>query len=289
MLYIMGTARSGSTILEILLAHGARCVGVGELTAIVQDGFIDNKLCSCGRAFSDCEFWSQVAARVAFSRAECETWAVLQKKIDWHAGFLRQLFGLIRAADIERYRSYNEKLLAAIREVSGAEIIVDSSKYAGRAQALSAIDAIELSTICLTRSPAGLLASFQKPNRDEQHPKKPWAVLRYYAFVILSLRIATARLRGGLYRLRYEDLLEKPECTIDEMSRVFAVDFSRVRGKLKAGEGFAVGHLVTGNRLRKSKQVRLTGELDDARSRIARAQVPLILMSAIEKLLGYKR
>ena len=40
----MGTARSGTTILEILLSYGRNTFGAGEITALIQDGFIENKL-----------------------------------------------------------------------------------------------------------------------------------------------------------------------------------------------------------------------------------------------------
>ncbi len=254
-IYIMGTARSGSTILEVMLAHGENCVGAGELSSIVQDGFIDNKICSCGAPFNKCGFWSQVVSRLAFSKAEIEDWARLQKSIDWHAGFIRQLFHLISARDIECYRRYNHKLLQAICEVSGNYTIIDASKYAGRALALSSCDAIDLSIICLTRSPEGLMASFQKPNKDEQYPKKPWAVLRYYGFVMLSLRIAMFKLHGAVLSIVYEDLVKRPTEILALIAEAAKVSLGGVIKTVEHQERFSPGHIVTGNRLRKAADV----------------------------------
>ena len=282
-LYIMGTARSGSTILEILLAHGEHCVGAGELTAIVQDGFIENKPCSCGASFDQCAFWSNVKKKLALPAEALREWAGLQHKVEWHTGFLRQCFGLLSAREWERYTAYNRKLLQALHEISGAAIIVDSSKYAGRALALSKMPGIDLSVICLTRSPEGLMSSFQKPNKEEQRPKNPWAVFRYYVFVMISLRMALKRLGGRTARLRFEDLIADPVAATSETGEKGEVIVDDVVGKLNRNEGFEVGHLITGNRLRKNKKVQFDRQPVETFSQ-RNAVLPLKLMKITESL-----
>ena len=283
-LYIMGTARSGSTILEILLAHGERCLGVGELTAIVQDGFIENKPCSCGAPFDKCTFWGKVKEKLALSPETLQEWAELQHKVEWHTGFLRQCFGLLSAHEWERYCEYNRKLLQALREISGAAIIVDSSKYAGRALALSRMNGVDLRVICLTRSPEGLMTSFQKPNKDEQRPKKPWAVFRYYVFVMISLRVTLKRLGVQAVRLRFEDLVANPFVAVSEIGEKSEVIVGNVINKLNRNESFEVGHLVTGNRLRKNKKIQFVRPLVKKSSQ-RNAVLPLKLMKITESLM----
>ena len=87
-LYIMGTARSGSTILEILLSKGKGVFGAGELTSLIQDGFIENKQCSCGSSCADCDVWGRVSEILKLDKQELEEWAVLQKKWTGTMGFL---------------------------------------------------------------------------------------------------------------------------------------------------------------------------------------------------------
>lgn len=256
-IYIMGSARSGSTVLEILLAHGEHCVGVGELTAIVQDGFIENKPCSCGAAFSDCRFWGEVKRRLALNQKDLQEWAHLHRKVDWHTGFLRQWLRLLPQSDWRRYHDYNLCLLHVLHDISGGAVIVDSSKYAGRALALAKMPDVELSVICLTRSPAGLMDSFQKPNKEEQRPKTPWAVLRYYVFVMFSLRVALRRLKERSLRLTYEQFIGDPVSAITRIGEKSHIDFEAVIESIRSDESLEVGHLVTGNRLRKKKVVRL--------------------------------
>ncbi len=286
-LYIMGTARSGSTILEILLAHGERCLGVGELTAIVQDGFIENKPCSCGAPFDKCTFWGKVKEKLALSPETLQEWAELQHKVEWHTGFLRQCFGLLSAHEWERYCEYNRKLLQALREISGAAIIVDSSKYAGRALALSRMNGVDLRVICLTRSPEGLMTSFQKPNKDEQRPKKPWAVFRYYVFVMISLRVAMWKLREErIYTLDFEELLANPVGQIARLATWASMDQGGTQRRLNEREYFDVGHLVTGNRLRRTGKVRFSSAIRFAESIHTRNKIVVVVMNAWRWILG---
>lgn len=281
-LYIMGTARSGSTILEILLSHGEHCVGAGELTSIVQDGFIENKPCSCGSAFNECGFWSQVVAKMALTKKEVTEWARLQHKIEWHTGFLRQLLGLISGRDWKRYKDYNLRLLKALHDISGAAVIVDSSKYAGRALALSRMPEIDLSVICLTRSPEGLMTSFQKPNKEEQRPKKPWAVFRYYAFVMLSLRIAVVRLKDKCFMLQYEDLIVNPGSKLEDISKVCGINLDSVNERIEHEESFQTGHLVTANRLRNKNRVQFIKSMNIETMSDVEFCLPISLMNKVQ-------
>ena len=201
-IYIMGTARSGSTILEILLSKGKGVFGAGELTSLIQDGFIENKPCSCDSSCADCNIWGKVSEHLQIDKQELEEWAVLQKEIDWHDGFLKQLFCMIPRKDMLRYRELNTRMLMAIQTVTGCHLVLDSSKYAGRALALSKVWKSNLKVICLTRSPAGLMASFQKPNKDEQCPKGTIATMIYYCVMLTLLRVVSVSLRDKVFYLR---------------------------------------------------------------------------------------
>ena len=44
----------------MLLGELPGCVSVGELCHLWERGVLENRLCGCGAAFSDCPFWSQV-------------------------------------------------------------------------------------------------------------------------------------------------------------------------------------------------------------------------------------
>ena len=257
-LYVMGTARSGSTILEILLSKGAGCFGAGEITSLIQDGFVENKDCSCGNRCKNCPVWGKVLG--AIGNVDFHEWAAIQKKMDWHDGFLRQLSGMTSGQDEPLYRLRNQDLLRHVGEVTGASVVVDSSKYAGRALALKRMGDVDLKVICLTRSPEGLMTSFRKANRDEQRPKSPLAALLYYVITLFSLRTAVMLLgKENVFMLRYEDMVSDPRGTLADIVEWSGIDFSESMRMLEAGQAFEVGHVVTGNRLRKQEKVQFRG------------------------------
>ena len=256
-IYIVAPGRSGSTILEILLSHGKDTFGTGELTQIVEDGFIKNKRCSCSKNFKDCEIWREVSRNMSLSVAEINKWEEIQKKIDWHTGFLRQILNLISKKDLKLYESFNKKLFDSIHKETNAKFIIDSSKYSGRALALWKIFKDNIFYIRMIRSPEGLMSSFQKPNKDEQRPKKPFQVFIYYSFVILSLRILSFLIpKKQVLCISYEDLIHLPFKVISQIEKFCGLNLEETKKKLKRGEYFDVGHIITGNRIRKLGKVK---------------------------------
>src|SRR4051812_39799023 len=59
-LYVAGAGRSGSTLLERLIAEKNDFFAVGELYYLWERGYERNELCSCGEPFHDCPFWQEV-------------------------------------------------------------------------------------------------------------------------------------------------------------------------------------------------------------------------------------
>jgi len=260
-LYIMGTARSGSTILEILLSKGIGVFGAGELTSLIQDGFIENKQCSCGASCTDCDIWGKVSEHLKLDKQELEEWAALQKKMDWHDGLFKQLFSVMPRKDIFRYWELNTRLLTAIQEVTGCKIVLDSSKYAGRALALLRVVNADVRVICLTRSPAGLMQSFQKQNKGEQQPKSLLATLLYYLVTLTSLRAVSFKLKQRILYVNYDEFVKYPDDFIREIQCFGQVDLIETQNRLSKGIAFPVGHLITANRLRKRGSVQFSPEI----------------------------
>src|SRR5579859_7845615 len=61
-IYIAGSGRSGSTIMERVLGEMPGFVNVGELIDLARRAR-DEERCGCGMAFSDCPFWMGVGER----------------------------------------------------------------------------------------------------------------------------------------------------------------------------------------------------------------------------------
>ena len=59
-IYIMGTGRSGTTILEVLLGSQDKVVQAGEITHIFKDGIQRSIACACGSLAEKCPLWGSV-------------------------------------------------------------------------------------------------------------------------------------------------------------------------------------------------------------------------------------
>ncbi len=281
LIYIMGTARSGSTILEILLARMPQTLAAGELTHIVHDGFIDNAECSCRARFRQCPLWSRVLARLDLKQEQWQRWHRLNRKLDWHSGLFRQILGLFPFSALAAYQFYNRRLLMALARASGCSTIIDSSKYAGRALAL--MQDQDMHIICLTRSPEGLYHAFQKPNRNEQKPKSLGALGLYYGLVLLQLKIVIHRSRAPVSWVTYEALCADPDAVLRQLGHRLHWPLRR----LHRHQWLPVGHILTGNRLRYQRRLRFKPEMLPPRSYTRKERIVLFLMRQWAKVLGF--
>lgn len=255
-IYIMGSGRTGSTILEILLANNPGIVGVGEITHVFRDGFIDDVICSCGKPALKCALWSSVLKECNWHQDEIQSLVELFRAIEWHSKFPTLALNLVSRRTLRKYHDVNRNLFQAVASVSNSKFIVDSSKYAGRALALSNVFPGKVRVICLTRSPAGIVSSFQRTDAEEQRPKSLFSTVVYYLYVMSCLRVVAWRLGSRVLHVRYEEMVADPQGTLTRIEEWCDLDLSLAREMLTQNAWFDVGHIVTGNRLRKKGRVK---------------------------------
>lgn len=255
-LYIMGTGRSGTTILEILLAGNPGMVGVGEVTHIFQHGFAENRTCACGRPFAACEFWSKVRTASGWdARSAAEAGSVL-RALEGHSKFAALALGLTSAKQIREYSAINARLFSAIGEAARPAVVIDSSKYAGRALQLARLWRVRVRILCVTRSPEGLIQAFKKPHELEQRPKSLLAAAAYYLYVVTCLRVVRTLCGDRVLTVNYEQLAQDPLGTLTRIEGWSGYDLSQSKKRISSGASFPVGHIVTGNRIRTQGSVR---------------------------------
>ena len=224
-LYIAGWGRSGSTLLARLLGQVPGVFSAGELRDVWLRGAIEDRLCGCGETFRTCALWREVGER-AFGGWDVLDVAEVQRlrvRLDrpWlPPRLLGSRFAPALDAELLRYRDHLAALYAAIAEVTGARVIVDSSKIATYAMLLRGLPGVDLRVLHLVRDSRGVVFSWQKrvPRTDRPVVDGDDEMFRYGA-ASASARYAYYNglahvLRAGRvpYRLlRYEDLLAAPE------------------------------------------------------------------------------
>ncbi len=220
-LYIGGWGRSGSTLLDRMLGQMPGFVSIGEMRDGWLRGCIEDRLCGCGESFRSCRFWRQVGERAfgGWDRADPERLQELRRIYDrpWMLPLLAFASSGPRPRGLRRYVSALADLYTAIGQVSGARVIVDSSKIPSYALLLRATPTVDLRVVHLVRDARGVVYSWQKRVERPDAPGRTDYMLRYGAvsasirYVLYNQQTHMLRWLGVPYRLlRYEDLVADP-------------------------------------------------------------------------------
>src|SRR2546426_3792262 len=82
LLYIVGSPRSGSTLLDKILDQFGGFFSAGELNMVWEHGLLENTLCGCGARFRTCSFWRSVfdSAFGGMNRIDAEAMARIRRR-----------------------------------------------------------------------------------------------------------------------------------------------------------------------------------------------------------------
>jgi hypothetical protein len=224
-LYIAGSGRTGSTLLERLLGQFDQLGSYGELRYIWERGYVQNWPCGCGKPFHECEFWQAVLKEV-FAGQPVPIDAVL--KINHSVDRTRynpQILGLWRTPHFRQqfseYTALLQKLYAAIVQVSGKAIIVDASKFDSSGFILSQMPGIELHVLHLVRDSRAVTFSWQrhKIHRMSDGSERPQLrrlpINAALQWLKLNLAAEVMRFYAASYqRVRYEDFVRNPQSLV---------------------------------------------------------------------------
>jgi hypothetical protein len=230
LLYIGGSGRSGSTLVECLLARLDDVVVLGEVAHLWLRGIRGDELCACGEHFSACPFWSEVGTRAFGSWAEVPVDRVLALKQSVDRQRRMTVTGRRNppapvAKDAEEYSEYYRRIYDAARAITGAGVVVDSSKVPPTALCLSYNRDLDLRVLHIVRDSRGVAYSWTKvverPETEggESMPQLP-VTTSTGLWLSHNLSMAALKHRGvPLTRIRYEELVEDAAGTIKQAWR----------------------------------------------------------------------
>ena len=222
--FVGGHGRSGSTLLSRVLGAVPGFVAVGELCYLWDQGVVMDRRCGCGRSFSDCEFWTAVGKEAfgGWDQVDARRLLTLRKAVE-RVRYTPLLSAPAVAPDYRRklreYAAAMSAVYASVRTVSGAEVVVDTSKYPSSAYLLRHVPDVELKLVHLVRSVYGVCYSWSKtgarPDRDGK-PMPTYPPARTAAeWGAVNLLLDALRLRGVPAELvHYEDFVAAPRETL---------------------------------------------------------------------------
>jgi hypothetical protein len=203
--YIMGAARSGSTILGVTLGNCANVFYAGELRGWLETDGVpgvggDKRL----------EFWSAV-------RGEVEPPAELSGSEAQHVErtlSLLHLRGWIRRRQLlERYREVAGELFGSIARLADVTHVVDSSSYPLRARELKRVSGVEVYLVYLVRDPHSVIASFTGP--EWRFSGSAFRTNVYlWLTTLLSTIVFLRHPRDRRVFVRHEDFIANPEAVL---------------------------------------------------------------------------
>jgi len=279
--YILSASHSGSTLLAMLLnAHPDVC-SVGELKA-TSLGDVERYRCSCGEFIRQCPFWNRVRDALALRGISFD---IARAGTDFRLngrGLTRRLAGALhRGAVFERCRDFalglspvwraqfpeirgrNAALVDAIRELTGAKTVVDSSKVALRLKYLLRGPEFDVKVIRLVRDGRAVALTYTDParfadasspemrgggaggERDSERLSMARAALAWRRSNEESEHVLAGLDRSRWVEVRYEELCADPQGTLRRILDFLGLDPSRWVWGFRS-----VDHHVIGNGMR---------------------------------------
>jgi len=249
-------------LLDRLLGQVPDVVAIGEVVHIWRRGVAEDQLCGCGKAVTDCPFWSAVGTGAfgGWAAFDVEEAMALQRRVDRNRYIPLMLAPRLSSRyrrDLARYVALLDKLYTAIGAVSGASVVVDSTKHASYAFLLRRVPSIDLRVAHLVRDSRGVAFSWTKEVRKPEVVDAEAYMPRYHPVRMGARWLAY----NGLFHLlrragvpttfvRYEPLVAEPRA---ELRRILAFAGSPAHDLEFVDEGAVVlepTHSVAGNPMR---------------------------------------
>jgi hypothetical protein len=282
--FIGGFGRSGSTLLERIVATLPGVCGLGEVLQLWERGVRDNELCACGEPFHGCRFWQAVGAEAfgGWRRMDVDAIQSLRRRVDRLRHIPADIVAskqATRSVALREYADVFARIYAAAARVSGASVVVDSSKNASTAYALRTHEDVSLRVIHMVRDSRGVAFSWTKQvERPEVRAGARQPLMDRYSPAFSALLwdahnvafAVLAKLGVPLKRVLYEELLADPAATVASIADFIGVCAADTDGLVDGGKvRLERTHQVAGNPMRFQ-----TGELDMRRDDAWRVDFP---------------
>ena len=260
-LSIVGPGRSGTTILACVLGAVDGVVTVGELRWLWRRGVIEQRPCGCGRPLDQCTVWSPVMHRtLPRNGASALDTVAAQDEVAGRRNRLRAVRSAsgtdARWPALAQVRHSAGTLVHAVADVTGARVIVDSSKRPQDAAVLAAVDGIDHYVLNMVRHPGAVAWSWQRKDKLVRLAGRTTQPMQTRGLLSSVVRwtencLGTEALRRHVPAerwmfLRYEDFAAEPRTAIDRVLAFLGED-TDVPFQSEDTVELSLNHTVAGN------------------------------------------
>jgi hypothetical protein len=274
-IYIIGSGRSGTTLLDILLGNELNIFSAGELNRYLKRKGIPHSPRDKGVE----TFWNDVKLNLDI---DFEKLHRISEKLEYHSGIYKSF--LISKKAKKDYDDFNIRLFSHIFDRSQTTYIVDSSKYPLRALALSKIFNQNISYIYIKRNPSDIVDSFQK--KTVEQPSKSRLNAHLYVFVVNVLANVVYKYLNRNHKcvvVNYDKLISNPLGEFHTIENELGISLNDVKNKMVNNQPFEVGSLFDGNRLRLDKEIKIRNSKKKGKT----ASLTNVVLMRLHKIFWY--
>ena len=292
-LYVAGSGRSGTTVINTILGQLPGAFAAGELRYLWHRGVVEDHRCGCGEPFSTCPVWSAVMADLRpLEAADAEGVAV--RLLD-RLRILRLpvLLGrrLLRRSPVPPHPD-DERIAAlyhAIAAHTGASVIVDSSKLPPYGLLLQALPGLDVRILHVVRDPRATAYSWRRTKKTQDTTAgtlMPRMDVGKSSLLWLLWNLLTDRLwpsrRPDTLRFRYEDFVASPRRHMVLVAELAGLPADALPFVSDDEVTLAPTHSVAGNPNRHTTgTVRIRGDMEWRGSMPARERLVVTALTAL--------
>jgi hypothetical protein len=260
LLFILGSARSGSTILANVLERLPGFFSAGELR-FLWDRVDQGRRCGCGELVERCPVWSPIVEdeRTRHDGVEAATlaaWERRELRLVRTPALLARHEPVRTSSDhpLERLLSTSLRVLEALRETTGATVVIDSSKRPSNGAAMRLLPGVETWYVHLVRDARAVAFSRSQPKRnpDRDGGQMPISSIRssvahWSATNVAAEAVRARHGRGGSVLVRYEDFVRAPQATVARIASLVDEPYDPSIFVDERTVELAANHTVSGN------------------------------------------
>lgn len=261
--FIIGWVRGGSTLLDVMLGELDGFFSAGEVRYIWDRGLQRGWMCGCGKPLPECEVWTSVI-RDAFGVAPDEVPSHQIAQLHLELVRSKRLPKLLRQTPgpgyewkaLDDYVSRLGALYRSIGKTSGANVVIDSSKFAQDAAITRLVPGIDAYFVHIVRDPRAVAYSNLRDKTSQPDPKEPvemakWSprqsATRWTRFHMTASAVRARHDSAKTMLLRYEDLIRSPRATIETIAAMVEEPVEGLRMPDASSIELRGNHTVWGN------------------------------------------
>ncbi len=225
-LLVTGFGRSGTTLVNTILGSTPGVFAAGEVRFLWERGLLEGRRCGCGEPLPGCPIWRPVLEKAFGSPPEIDAAALAAedarvmrtRHLPWMLA--SRLVGDRLLHRLDALPGALTAVYRSIQEVTGAELIVDTSKPPSFGYLLQHLDDVDLRILHIVRDPRAVAFSWTRTKALSDGGERT---------EMLRLSPAQSALQWDLWngtagwlwgrsdrylRMRYEDLASDPQTAL---------------------------------------------------------------------------